>query len=43
MATVRVYNDIPAGEEVRWEQAIDLAWRAFCDEQAAPVSSTDQG
>ncbi len=38
MATVRVYNEIPAGEEARWAQAIDLAWRAFCDDKAVPAS-----
>ena len=43
MATVRVYNEIPAGEEARWEQAIDLAWRAFCDDKAVPASPTAQG
>ena len=43
MTTVRVYNEIPVGEEARWEQAIDLAWRAFCDGKAAPASPTDQG
>ncbi len=39
MATVRVYNEIPAGEDPRWAQAVDLAWRAFCDEQTAPLGS----
>ena len=24
MAAIRVYNEIPAGEEARWAQAIDL-------------------
>jgi hypothetical protein len=43
MATVRVYNEIPAGEEARWAQAIDLAWRAFCDDRAVPASPTAQG
>ena len=43
MATVRVYNEIPAGEEARWAQAVDLAWRAFCDDKAVPASATDQG
>jgi hypothetical protein len=43
MATVRVYNEIPAGEEARWEQAVGLAWQAFCDEKAAPVPSADRG
>ena len=43
MATVRVYNEIPAGEEARWAQAIDLAWRAFCDDKAVPASPTAQG
>ena len=43
MATVRVYNEIPPGEEARWKQAIDLAWRAFCDGKAVPASPADQG
>jgi hypothetical protein len=43
MATVGVYNEIPSGEEARWEQAVGLAWRAFCDEKAALASSADQG
>ena len=43
MATVRVYNEIPAGDEARWERAIDLAWRAFCADKAVPASPTDQG
>ena len=43
IATVRVYNEIPAGEDAQWEQAIGLAWRTFCDDKAAPASSTDQG
>jgi hypothetical protein len=43
MATVGVYNEIPAGAEARWAQAIELAWRAFCDDKALPASPTDQG
>ena len=43
MATVRVYNEIPASEEARWAQAIDLAWRAFCDDRAAAASPPGQG
>jgi hypothetical protein len=43
MATVGVYNEIPPGEEARWEKAADLAWRAFCDGKAAPASSADRG
>jgi hypothetical protein len=43
MATVRVYNEIPPGEDARWEQAVGLAWQAFCDEQALPASPTEQG
>jgi hypothetical protein len=43
MATVRVYNEIPAGEEARWEQAVGLAWRACCDDRAAAASPTAQG
>jgi hypothetical protein len=39
IATVGVYNEIPSGEEARWAQAIGLAWRAFCDEKAAPLGS----
>ena len=42
-ATVRVYNEIPSGDEARWKQAIDLAWRAFCDGKAVPVYPTAQG
>ncbi len=37
--TVGVYNAIPPGEEARWEQAVGLAWQAFCDAKAAPASS----
>ena len=43
MATVGVYNEIPLGEEARWEQAVGLAWQEFCDEKAAPASSADRG
>jgi hypothetical protein len=43
MATVRVYNEIPAGDEARWEHAVGLAWRAFCDDKAAAASATAQG
>jgi hypothetical protein len=28
--TVRVYNEIPAGEETLWGQALALAWRDYC-------------
>ena len=30
MATVRVYNAIPAGDETLWERAVAVAWRDFC-------------
>jgi uncharacterized metal-binding protein len=30
MDTVRVYNEIPAGDEMLWEQAVAVAWRDFC-------------
>ena len=30
MATVRLYNAIPAGDEALWEQAVALAWRDCC-------------
>jgi hypothetical protein len=30
METVRVYNEIPAGDETLWEQALALAWCAYC-------------
>jgi hypothetical protein len=39
MVTVGVYNEIPADEAARWAQAVDLAWRAFCDGETALVGS----
>jgi hypothetical protein len=33
MSTVRVYNQIPDGQEALYEQAVCLAWQAFCAEQ----------
>jgi uncharacterized metal-binding protein len=30
MATVRLYNAIPAGDEVLWERAVAVAWRDYC-------------
>jgi uncharacterized metal-binding protein len=30
MATVRVYNAIPDGDEGLWEQAVAVAWRDYC-------------
>ena len=30
MATVKLYNAIPAGDETLWERAVAVAWRGFC-------------
>jgi hypothetical protein len=30
METVRVYNAIPAGDELLWEQAVGVAWQDYC-------------
>jgi len=30
MATVKLYNVIPAGDETLWEQAAAVAWRGYC-------------
>jgi len=38
MATVQVYNAIPAGEEAQWERAVALAWQAFC-QRRLPISA----
>ena len=35
METVRVYNTIPAGDDLVWQQAVDAAWRAHCGGKAA--------
>jgi hypothetical protein len=33
MSAVRVYNQIPEGQDALYEQAVDLAWQAFCTER----------
>jgi hypothetical protein len=30
MATVKLYNAIPTGDEALWERAVSAAWRDFC-------------
>jgi hypothetical protein len=30
MATVRLYNAIPGGDETLWEEAVAVAWREYC-------------
>jgi hypothetical protein len=33
LQTVQVYNTVPAGEEARYAQAVELAWAAYCMER----------
>lgn len=33
LETVQVYNTVPAGEETQYAQALDLAWRAYCEQR----------
>ncbi len=33
LQTVQVYNTVPAGEEEQYAQALDLAWRAYCEQR----------
>ena len=33
LQTVQVYNTVPAGEEAQYAQALDLAWRAYCEQR----------
>ncbi len=35
MATVRVYNQVPPGEEQLYAQAVAIAWQAFCERREA--------
>lgn len=35
METVRVYNTIPADDDLVWQQAVDAAWRAHCGGKVA--------
>ncbi len=35
MATVGVYNDIPAGSEDQWTGAVAAAWRDYCARKEA--------
>ena len=33
LQTVQVYNTVPSGEEEQYAQALDLAWRAYCEQR----------
>ncbi len=33
LQTVQVYNPVPAGDEAWYAQAIELAWRAYCEQR----------
>jgi hypothetical protein len=35
MATVRVYNAVPADDEAAWDQAVGVAWQDFCASKEA--------
>jgi uncharacterized metal-binding protein len=34
LSTVQVYNEVPAGEDALWAEAVKLAWQAYCQDRS---------